>query len=134
MFFTRIFRHYLTFLKLFGFHQRVSPSFVSIICNTMDVKNPIGPPFTFFGTVALFKNLNFIFFSEKFQNSLKGPFLIFFIFCNQLEFHNAQRVAPFTILSLRYSADVGRSRLVNILHFPLFSIVRLFQMTILSES
>ena len=52
------------------------------------------------------------------------------MFCNQLEFHNVQRVAPFTILSLRYSADVGRSRLVNILHFPLFSIVRLFQMTI----
>ena len=45
------------FLKFFGLHQRVPPSFVSIFCNTMDVKKPQRvPPFTFFGTVTLFKN------------------------------------------------------------------------------
>ena len=101
------------------------------------------PPFTFFGTVTLFKNhiLKFfwaIFFSPQrvppsiffiFCNQLEfhkaqrvPPFyifrhcdtvqFIFFIFCHQLEFHKTQRVPPFTILSLRYSADFGRSRLV----------------------
>ena len=44
--------------------------------------------------------------------SPKGPPSIFLIFCNQLEFHKVQRVPPFTILSLRYSADFSRSRLV----------------------
>ena len=39
-------RHNATFLKFFGFHQRVSPSFVSIFCNTMDLEKPKGPPFT----------------------------------------------------------------------------------------
>ena len=45
------------FSKFFGLHQRVPPSFVSIFCNTMDVKKSQRvPPFTFFGTVTLFKN------------------------------------------------------------------------------
>ena len=35
VFHSDFFRHSATF---FGFHQRVSPSFVSIFCNTMDVK------------------------------------------------------------------------------------------------
>ena len=64
------------------------------------------PPFTFFGTVTLFKNHNIKFFLGNFFKSLKGPPFNFFIFCHQ------QRVPPFTILSLRYSADFGRSRLV----------------------
>ena len=111
----------------------------------MDVRKFQGvPPFTFFGTVTLFKNHILKFFWAIFFQSLKGPpFNFFFIFCNQLEFHKAQRVPlstffdtvtlfnsfffifcyqlefhktqrvpPFTILSLRYSADFGRSRLV----------------------
>ena len=45
---------------------------------------------------------------------------MFFIFCNQLEFHKAQSVPRFTILSLRYSADFGRSRLVLIGAFKKF--------------
>ena len=36
------------FLKYFGFHQRVSPSFVSIFCNTMDVKISQGSALIFF--------------------------------------------------------------------------------------
>ena len=58
----------------FGFHQRVSPSLVSIFCNTMESKNHKGSPFTFFGTVTLFKNLIKIFFSEIFKNLLRVPF------------------------------------------------------------
>ena len=49
----------------------------------------------------------------KFSNVFKGSLHFFFIFCNQLEFHKAQMVTPFTILSLIYSAHFGRSRLVN---------------------
>ena len=109
------------------------------------------PPFTFFGTVTLFKTVqksHFEIFLGNFFQSLKGPpfnffhilqppgvsqtpkgppfyifrhcdtvQFIFFIFCHQLEFHKTQRVPPFTILSLRYSADFGRSRLVLKLHF-----------------
>ena len=109
------------------------------------------PPFTFFGTVTLFKNHILKFFLGNFFQSLKGPpfnffhilqpagvsqspkgppFYIFrhcdtvqFIFfhnCHQLEFHKTQRVPPFTILSLRYSADFGRSRLV--MHFHEFQL------------
>ena len=63
VFFTLIFFGTMRlFLKFFGFHQVfwipqvfwVSPSFVSIFCNTMDPeKIPEGPPFTFFDIVTL---------------------------------------------------------------------------------
>ena len=43
----------------------------------------------------------------------KGPPSFFLKFCNQLAFHKTQRVPPFTILSLRYSADLDRSWLVH---------------------
>ena len=81
------------FLKFFGLHQRVPPSFVSIFCNTMDVKKSQRvPPFTFFGTVTLFKNLIQKIFLGNFFMSPKGPpFSFFLIFCNQLEFHKARR-------------------------------------------
>ena len=69
------------------------PSFVSIFCNTMDVKKlQRVPPFTFFGTVTLFKNLIKNFFLGNFFMSPKGPPSFFKIFCNQLEFHKARRV------------------------------------------
>ena len=107
------FRDYATFLKLFGLHQRVPPSFVSIFCNIMDVKKSQRvPPFTFFGIVTLFKNLIFKNFLGKFFKSPKGSPSIFFTFCNQLKFHKTRRVPLSTILSLRYVADFGRSRLV----------------------
>ena len=86
------FRHYATFLKFFGLHGRVPLSFVSIFCNRMDVKKiPKGPPFTFFCTVTLLKNLILIFFSI-FLKSPKSPSSFFFILWNQLEFQKAQRV------------------------------------------
>ena len=59
--------------EIFGFHQRVSPSFVSIFCNTMDVKRSQRvPPFTFFGTVTLLKNVIFNFFGT-FKNLSRAP-------------------------------------------------------------
>ena len=81
------------FFEIFWIAPKGPPSFVSIFCNTMDVKkSQIVPPFTFFGTVTLFKNH----ISQK----------------NFWEIFQSQRVPPFTILSLRYGADFGRSRLV----------------------
>ena len=52
-----------------------------------------GPPFTFFGTVTLLKNLIKTIFLGNFFMSPKGPPSNFLkIFCNQLEFHKARRV------------------------------------------
>ena len=105
------FRHNATFFEVFWIPLTDLP-FVcfDILQHNGCHKILRGPPFTFFGTVTLFKNLIF---SDFFLKSPKGPPLTFFIFCDQLEFHKAQSVHPFTILSLRYSADFGRSRLVG---------------------
>ena len=102
------------------------------------------PPFTFFGSDTVQSSHFKIFLGNFFQSLKGPPFnffhilqpagvsqspkgppfyifrhcdtvqFVFFIFCHQLEFHKTQRVPPFTILSLRYSADFGRSRLVEI--------------------
>ena len=49
VFFTRIFLAQCDFfLKFFGFHQRASPSFVSIFYNTMNLKKSQSPPFNIF--------------------------------------------------------------------------------------
>ena len=50
VFHSDFFRHYF-FFDFFGFHQRVSPSFVPILCNTMDVKNPKGSPLLHFSAL-----------------------------------------------------------------------------------
>ena len=65
-----------------------------MFCNTMGVKKSQSvPPFTFFGTVTLFKNLIKKIFWEIFSCLQKGPpFNFFKIFYNQLEFHKARRV------------------------------------------
>ena len=86
-----------TFFEVFWIAPEGPPSFVSIFCNTMDVKKlQRVPPFTFFGTVTLFKNLIQKIFLGNFFMSPKGPPFDFFqIFCNQLEFHKARRVPLF---------------------------------------
>ena len=57
VFFTRIF---FGTMRLFLDSTKGFPSFVSIFCNTMDVKKiPKGSPFTFFGTVTLLKKSHF---------------------------------------------------------------------------
>ena len=104
------------FLKLFGLHQRVTPSFVSIFCNTMDVeKSQRVPPFTFFGTVTLFKNLIKKIFLGNFSCPQRVP-LHFFHFLQPARVSQSPKGPPFSILSLRYGADFGRSRLVHFSH------------------
>ena len=82
------------------------------------LKKPKGPPFTFFGTMRLWKILIFRFFFENFLMSPKGRSFNFLIFCNKLDFQKAQRLPPFTILktfrflSLGYSANFRRSVLL----------------------
>ena len=72
------------FLKLFGlniFPQRVPPLIFLMFCNTMDVKKSQSvPPFTFFGTVTLFKNLIKKFFGKFFHVSKRVPPSIFLKF------------------------------------------------------
>ena len=62
-----------TFLKIFGLY----PSFFLIICNKRNVKKSQMPPFTFFGTVRLFKIIMFDFFRKHFNVS-EWPLSIFF--------------------------------------------------------
>ena len=67
------------FLQFFGFHQRVSPRFFDILQHKGRHKFSKGPPFTFFGTVILFKNLIKINFLEFFLNLPRTPFNCFHI-------------------------------------------------------
>ena len=99
------------FLKFFGLHQRVPPSF-DILQHNGCQKIPKGPPFTFFGTVTLFKNHFFQKFFEKFFKVTKGSPFNFFHTLQPTGVSQSPKGPPFTILSLRYSADFGRSRLV----------------------
>ena len=70
-----------TFFEVFWIAPEGPPSFVSIFCNTMDVKKSQRvPPFTFFGTVTLFKNLIKNFFWEIFSCLQRVPLQFFFKF------------------------------------------------------
>ena len=98
----------------------------------MDVKKSQRvPPFTFFGTVTLFKNLILKIFSGKFFQVPKGlPFNFFPYFATSWSFTKPEG-SPFTILSLIYSADFGRSRLVSLRtknegSKPLWNIFKIF--------
>ena len=63
------------FLKLLGLHQRVPLHFFRHFATQCMSKIPKGPPFTFFGTVTLFKNLIKKFFlGNFFQVPKKLPF------------------------------------------------------------
>ena len=76
----------------------------------MDVKKSQRvPPFTFFGTVILFKNLIL---KYHFKKSPKGSPSIFLHILQPAGVSQSPKGPPFTISSLRYSADFGRSRLV----------------------
>ena len=79
----------------------------------MDLKTSQRVPLfhIFFGTVALFKRPILIFF-RNFLKSPKGPPLTFFHIVQPTGVSQSPKGPPFTILSLRYSADFGRSRLV----------------------
>ena len=66
------------FLKFFGLHQRVPPSFVSIFCNTMDVKNRKGSPFYNFRHCDTVQKLHLKNFFWKFFYVSKGSSFNFF--------------------------------------------------------
>ena len=81
------FWHYATFFEVFW----ISPKGLPFVC--VDIlqhngcqKSQRGPPFTFFGTVTLFKNLILKFFIGNFLKSLKGPPLIFSYFATYWSF------------------------------------------------
>ena len=70
-----------------------------------------GPPFTFSGTVTLFKNLIKFFLGNFFMSPKGPPFNFLKFFATSWSFTKPEG-SPFQILSLRYGADFGRSRLV----------------------
>ena len=114
VFHSDFFRHNVTFFEVFGFHQIVSPLFVSIFCNTIDSKKI---PFYIFWHCDTVQKSHLKIFP-------KGPPLFFSYFATNWSFQSPKG-PPFTILSLRYSADFGRSRLVQstIKHSDLFGTV-----------
>ena len=73
------------------------PPFLSIFCNTMDVKKPQRvPPLYILRHWDTVQKSHLKFFFGKFFHVPKGsPLQFFFIFCYQLEFHKARRVPPF---------------------------------------
>ena len=99
VFFTRICSVTMRiFLKLFGFNQRVFPSFVSIFCNTMDVTKSQRVPLLQFRHCDTVKKFHFNFFSGNVLKFAKSPPLFFFIFCNQpFEVSQSPKGPPFTI-------------------------------------
>ena len=104
----------MKFFETFWIAPKGPLSFVSIFCNTMDVKKlQRVPPFTFFDTVTLFKNLILKNFLGNFFMSPKGPPSIFFSFFATSWSFTKPEGPPSSILSLRYGADFGRSRLVQ---------------------
>ena len=102
--------------------------FFDILQQTEVSKSPKGLLPLVFGPMRLVQNSHFSFFLQNFfknvfefhQMSPKGS-PSFLIFCNKLDFQKVERVPLFTIiktlrfLSLRYSADFRRFRLVR--HF-----------------
>ena len=107
-----LFRHYATFLKFFGLHQRVSPSFVSIFCNNGCQKIPKGPPFYIFRHCGTVQKSHFKNFWEIFSSPQSAP-PHFFHILQPAGVSQSPKGPLFTILSLRYGADFGCSRLVS---------------------
>ena len=95
-------------------HQRVPPSFVcfDILQHNECQKIPKGPPFNIFRHCDSVQKSHFKNFLGNFFKSPKGSPLIFFHILQPAGFSQSPKGPPFTILSLRYSADFGRSRLV----------------------
>ena len=89
--------------KFFGFHQRVSPSFVSTVGNTMDVIKSQKVPFSIFQHCVTVQK-------TRWKTSHGSPFNYFSYFATNWSFASPEG-SPFAILSPNYSADFGRSRL-----------------------
>ena len=110
VFFTRIF--FGTMRLFFGFHQRIPFVCFDILQHNGCQKNPKGLPFYIFRHCDTVKKISFLIFFRKFLN-LPRVSLIFFIFCNQLEFHKVQRVP----LSQFWALDIAPTLAVPCLLF-----------------
>ena len=108
-----------TFFENFWIAPKGPPSIFSCFATSWSFTRFNGSPFYIFRHCDNVQKSHFHFF-WKFHKVPKGSHFNFFLICNQLEFHKAQRVPPFTTLSLRYSANFGRSRLVFVFHERIF--------------
>ena len=123
------FRHCATFFWKFFCRQRVPLQvfwyFATTCLKLKFQKAQMVPPFWFFGTMRLFQKSHFSFFLENFPknflnflNVSKGSPFNFFDILQQTGFSKSRKGSPLTnikncaFLSLRYSADFRRSRLV----------------------
>ena len=90
------FRHYVTFLEFFWIPPKGLP-FVcfDILQHNGCQKIPKGPPFTFFGTVTLFKNLILYFFPEIFKNLPRFPLYFFSYFATNWSFTKLKALLQF---------------------------------------
>ena len=107
------FRHYATFFEVFWIAPE-GPPFICfyILQHNGCQKIAKGPPFTVFGTVTLQKSHLKIFFGKFFHVSKGSPLQFFKFFATSWSFTKPEG-SPFQILSLRYGANFGRSRLVS---------------------
>ena len=97
-----------TFRKFFKCLQRVPPSFFSYFSKEWMFKNSQMPPFTFVGTMRLTKDQK-----KSKENFKKINFFLFFPHVGFVEENTWHIEVLLLFLSLRYGADLGRSRLVS---------------------
>ena len=76
-------------------------------------KIPNGPPFHIFRHCDTVQKSQKKFFLGNFFMSSKGPLQFFFHFLQPAGVSQSPKGPPFSILSLRYGADFGRSRLAS---------------------
>ena len=121
-----LFRHSATFFRIFLSPKGPPFKFFDILQQTENSKSPKGPPFLVFRHYETVSKISFFVFenfSKKFLyflNVSKGSLLNFFDILQQTGFSKSRKGPPLTnfkkncaFLSIRYSADFRRSRLVK---------------------
>ena len=88
------------FLKFFGLHQRVPLHLFQYFATQWMSKNCKGPPFTFFGTVTLFKNLIKKIFWEIFSCLQRVPPSFFLNFLQPAGVSQSPKGPPFKFWAL----------------------------------
>ena len=98
---------FLIFSEFF-YCSKGSPINFLILGNRMDVqKIPKGPPFTFFGTMRLIGDF------KKIEKKFGKKFSSYIGFLRAFAVSSCRKGGFRVLLSLRYGADLGRSRLVH---------------------
>ena len=108
------FRYYATFFEIFW----IAPKGPPFICFDIWQHNgcqkiPKDPPFYIFRHCDTVRKSHFLIFLGKFLKSSKGPPFNFFHSLQLAAVLQILKGPPFTFLSLIYSADFDRSRLVS---------------------